>query len=102
MQDVTDHDLRHVLEKEEPNSFMSDHDSFIVEALNSDSRTHNKNKDQLEESCASEQTTIEHIKATLLIFLQRVPPTDPKNEELLNIISSMMAFSKSEVAELAK
>ena len=90
MQDVTDHDMRDVLEKEEPNSFMSDHDSFIVEALNSDSR-HLTNKNDV--SCASEQTTMEHIKATLQMYLAKVSQTDSKNEELLPIIYSMMSFS---------
>lgn len=44
---------------------------------------------------------LEHVKGTLVQFLKMTPVTDSKNEELLKIIFSMMAFSKQEQVDLA-
>ena len=43
---------------------------------------------------------IAHIKGTLIQFLKNLPLTDPKNEELLKIIYSMMEFTPNEISEL--
>jgi hypothetical protein len=47
-----------------------------------------------------ETTMIAHIKGTLIQFLKNLPLTDPKNEELLKIIYSMMEFTPNEISEL--
>jgi hypothetical protein len=47
-----------------------------------------------------ETTMIAHIKGTLIQFLKNLPLTDPKNEELLKIIYSMMEFNANEINDL--
>jgi hypothetical protein len=43
---------------------------------------------------------LKHIKGTLLQFLKNCPVTDRNNEELLQIVFSMMEFSREEVTEV--
>ena len=47
-----------------------------------------------------DETTIAHIKGTLIQFLKLTPLTENKNEELLKIIYSMMDFTPPEINDL--
>ena len=52
-------------------------------------RAQSESMDQSEESA-----TIAHIRGNLSQFLRNTPFTDPKNEEMLRIVYSMMDFTK--------
>ena len=53
-----------------------------------------------EELTQQDDVTIAHIKGTLIQFLKNIPLTDPKNEEVLKILHSMMGFTTTEINDL--
>lgn len=42
----------------------------------------------------------EHIKSTLVMFLKKTPTVDKANEQLLNIVFSMLNLTKQEIEEV--
>ena len=55
---------------------------------------------QLEQKESKDRDIIAYYKGKLIQFLKNLPLTDPKNEELLKIIYSMMEFTPNEISEL--
>jgi len=56
--------------------------------------------DDYDDEYGQGDSVIPHIKQTLILFLKNIPLSDPKNEDILNVIFNLMRFNPAEIQQL--